>query len=706
MQNTDSITVCATCSKINLHHILKQGETSGPLQWLLPFIRDQACQLCNLICWIVDQTDANKNIIHGKVVGRPRRVDESQFALSFKIVELDSVEPVESPYILLPLASGYSTLEQGFKVVSRAVPTSSLDVALVKQWLSTCDSRHGVECSMGSGIKPSTTRFRLIDVEDLCVVPAPALCRYTALSYVWGNVEQPTLTSDNIRAWEMPGALRYVTIPRTIKDAMQVCRLLNLKYLWVDSLCIVQNIAEEVNKQVAHMDFIYRRAYLTMIIADGEDCDTGISTLQPRESAQKIATISDLTVGTSYLSVKKELLRSKWASRAWTLQEYALSFRSLIFTKRQVLFSCAEGVLREDVNGYLIKNLPRPDRYLLPIALDFFLSNRLPSDVLTNVYLPLLKSFSSRQTTYSSDVLKAFSGIFGALKPQLGEFRWGIPEMYMAHGISWSYQGPMRRRPSFPSWSWAGWELLLNDNAAESGLNHILQHDDRMSCHTWATWTVKKDYWPNHDNPGWSQQRWSDREVWREWEKGNGGSRSYSSDSAELKLLKEILGMLTIGAHDILRPERLSDTHLEQIISFGTCIASIDIKRFKISQLNLQQPAASNPGQINSSAATSFTTSEEKRRSKFRRLLSPADEDKKRDSYRLTDGKTVSLRPPPPPPARVQIEFILIAVTPPNVVIMPVKWEGAVVYRIGNPQSLDEAEWFKLRPRPCIAHLA
>jgi hypothetical protein len=80
-----------------------------------------------------------------------------------------------------------STIGTGYTHFARTVKGPGFDAALVKAWLKECDATHGIDCNMGSRVRPSSTKLRLIDIEQQCIVPAPPTCRYTALSYVSGE---------------------------------------------------------------------------------------------------------------------------------------------------------------------------------------------------------------------------------------------------------------------------------------------------------------------------------------------------------------------------------------------------------------------------------------------------------------------------------------------------------------------------------------
>lgn len=243
-----------------------------------------------------------------------------------------------------------------FPVLARPVRDSGFDAEEIKRWLGQCDKTHGMHCWVTPDQRLSRIGMRLIDTEQNCLVRVTGHCAYTALTYVWGPVDQPVLILKRglIMEWETPGYFCKIDLPKTISDSIKVCQMIGLKYLWVDSLCIVQDDPLAVQEQINSMSLVYSQAYLTMIAASGDDCDSGLSSVQAREPIQKTFQAGDLQMGTTFLSLKQELVKSKWNTRAWTLQEYALSCRCLVFTPRQVFFCCAEGIRREDVNRHLV----------------------------------------------------------------------------------------------------------------------------------------------------------------------------------------------------------------------------------------------------------------------------------------------------------------------------------------------------------------
>lgn len=145
-----------------------------------------------------------------------------------------------------------------------------LEAAMIKGWMEDCRNFHGEECDE-SFVHPDLMSerksiFRAIDVERMCIIQPPTDCRYIALSYLWGrNFAQLFTTSANLLRLSMPGALEKEKLPRTIKDAIKLTKLLGERYLWADSLALVHDDGFQY-----HDDWIYARAALTVVAGSGK----------------------------------------------------------------------------------------------------------------------------------------------------------------------------------------------------------------------------------------------------------------------------------------------------------------------------------------------------------------------------------------------------------------------------------------------------
>jgi hypothetical protein len=212
-----------------------------------------------------------------------------------------------------------------------------IDFSMVRNWLAMCHVSHGDFCNQSkmldheisdpAGEIPS---FRLIDVVDNCIVPAPHNSKYVGLSYVWGNIDISAilrLLKANVEDLEKPGSLlrkeHYNRIPVTIRDAIQTVRELHLRYLWTDSLCIIQDDDGEQGSKydaISKMDLVYGAAYLTIVAATGTDANAGLPGLRPgtRGITQPVEEISP-GFRLAFKTRSEDYIRSSvYHTRGWT----------------------------------------------------------------------------------------------------------------------------------------------------------------------------------------------------------------------------------------------------------------------------------------------------------------------------------------------------------------------------------------------------
>ena len=334
----------------------------------------------------------------------------------------------------------------------------------IATWLHDCDFLH-------SGCRRSTNAFRrpgslqLLDVQKQCLVQVQQPEKYLALSYVWGGVRSTLrCKKENLISLMQPGSLSpsNATLPKTVADAMILTRALGLDYLWVDSLCIIQDDEENKMKEIARMGSIYSSAYFTIIAADGDDADHGLRGLKRGSTARKSPQVFLEFAPSKKFLIERYLGRfasipKKWFTRAWTFQEFVLSKRMLIFLNGSVMWKCQEHEMYED--------LSRP-RKSIHGQMPHYTIDSMPSMA---QYARLVVDYNHRKLTYDSDGLAAFSGVLEAYSPLLfrGNFQ-GLPELFFDIVLLWQPRKPVRRRilegtgqACFPSWSWVSWEGSL-----------------------------------------------------------------------------------------------------------------------------------------------------------------------------------------------------------------------------------------------------
>lgn len=136
--------------------------------------------------------------------------------------------------------------------------------------------------------------------------------QYAALSYCWDDLES-TSTMTATRLEETNGKVLRDAIPTNIQRAISTARDMGLRYIWIDSLCILQDSANDKAHEIANMASTYRNALLCMVLLSENDGST---------------------------TQRLEHTSSKWFNRVWTLQESLLSQRLLFLTGKQMYWEC------------------------------------------------------------------------------------------------------------------------------------------------------------------------------------------------------------------------------------------------------------------------------------------------------------------------------------------------------------------------------
>jgi hypothetical protein len=113
---------------------------------------------------------------------------------------------------------------------------------------------------------------RLLDVQafnegssDIRLIETPfSGSPYATLSHCWGVNPDTRYQATQSTIRDLRDRIRYTDLPRTYRDAVSVCRSLSIRYLWIDSLCIIQDSKEDWAREAANMAYVYSNSYLTI----------------------------------------------------------------------------------------------------------------------------------------------------------------------------------------------------------------------------------------------------------------------------------------------------------------------------------------------------------------------------------------------------------------------------------------------------------
>ncbi|KAL3421540.1 heterokaryon incompatibility protein [Phlyctema vagabunda] len=355
-------------------------------------------------------------------------------------------------------------------------PSSPPVIARIQRWLSNCDKDHP-SCRVNEiPLLPT----RVLDVgssngsQVVKLVESSEEQRgaYIALSHCWGKSTPFVTTRDNFE--QMQNGFLPDTVPATFRDAIIFSRKLGIRYLWIDSLCIIQGDREDWEREASRMARVYRDANLTLSASYAEGDSEGFLKQRPSQHSTVKISSSSGQVAEVYLS-ERFVNRSVTAdpefelippldTRGWCLQECYLTNRQIKFLNTKILWSCRdvdqdEG--RPDDRGaltirgteknviYLFRNTEKP-RHRCLTRLTVYES-----------WYRMIRGFSLRNLTFASDVLPALSGLASEVAAHdNGRYCAGVWWEDIAFGICWKKTESLKPAAGpneyiTPSWSWA-----------------------------------------------------------------------------------------------------------------------------------------------------------------------------------------------------------------------------------------------------------
>lgn len=174
------------------------------------------------------------------------------------------------------------------------------------------------------------------------------MLEYLALSHPWGPDRSSHFCTypDNL-GHHLDGIL-LEDLPQTFQDAVETTRRLKQKYLWIDSICIVQGPNGDFNEQAKHMEGIFRQAYCVLAASCAKGQKDGF--LKPRDQRtclkihQHLSDRPPIYACDFIDNFQQHALESHLSKRGWVLQERALARRTIFFTGKQTYWECGAGV--------------------------------------------------------------------------------------------------------------------------------------------------------------------------------------------------------------------------------------------------------------------------------------------------------------------------------------------------------------------------
>lgn len=365
-------------------------------------------------------------------------------------------------------------------------------------WYDKCNSSHPL-CNPRS-TTPLPTRVvdlgeGLVPTADIILLETNgAYGQYMTLSYCWGEKKfHPRLKTTVATLNNFMSKILFSALPLTMQHAVILTRRLKCRYLWIDSLCIIQDDDEDWKKEAGKMCDIYSFSTLTIVACSSDGCTGGIF------GKQSYSNSSQIQYKDTFVNVSDDYTRDHQPdlllhqsqkldpvhTRAWTLQEAVLSHRTVFFTSQELRWECNTRRLCEC--GHFSKTFPAtindPEEWQYENyriwRLDDFFPVTSPVDAY-QLWVYIYHSYSSRALAVDSDRLVALAGLARRFA-QIMKVRFGRDEKYLAglwegslpRDLLWHIEplalslvpGRRHERPKLwraPSWSWASMEADSN----------------------------------------------------------------------------------------------------------------------------------------------------------------------------------------------------------------------------------------------------
>lgn len=157
--------------------------------------------------------------------------------------------------------------------------------SLVQSWTDACirDHPNGKKSISGQNVNEPGDQplpMRVIDVGPphgsqypRLVITNGASGHYVALSHCWGEKQQLIADSKNLE--KRLEAIPWDIIPKTFQDAIDTTRALGIRYIWIDSLCILQDSIDDWSREALRMGGVYEKARLTIAASHARDSSDG-----------------------------------------------------------------------------------------------------------------------------------------------------------------------------------------------------------------------------------------------------------------------------------------------------------------------------------------------------------------------------------------------------------------------------------------------
>jgi Heterokaryon incompatibility protein (HET) len=325
-------------------------------------------------------------------------------------------------------------------------------VEKVRKWVHECKTEHG--CEDYNATKPYIPHM-VIDVsgEKPRLVIRPKYSPYVALSYCWGKGVHESSKTISSNVLNHLVSIEDSSLPATIRQSMSLTAKLGYRYIWIDSLCIMQDDTAAWLRESKEMASIYGHADLVIIADLALDCTSDLYLKNQAYSLVNHQRTVKLKYG--WKGCEKVVIRKPYwkmhdptqflnclpgptSTRAWTWQELFLSQRRLILSPFEMRFGCEETTNCECAGLWQQDSEKGVDPWVTLVneskanyrGHDTSLDSESAAD-LYSLWLNWMSDYSRRNITKATDRLVAISAVAQVIQSAISKAT-GHEETYAA----------------------------------------------------------------------------------------------------------------------------------------------------------------------------------------------------------------------------------------------------------------------------------
>ncbi|KAH7254742.1 hypothetical protein MRS44_016594 [Fusarium solani] len=384
------------------------------------------------------------------------RIEKEPFIIEHDIL-IHAVPELPSPWKSVPLFDDLPTSTDSDK-------SSAFALGALKE----CLDNHSLCENAPDGFLPSRlvevqeTSVRVVDTHEL----DPAQTKYLALSHCWGPPESITAQLNNETYEEYTKEIPAAALPKTFKDAIAITRKLGYRYIWIDSLCIIQHNVECWIKEGSQMCQIYENSHVTLAAASSPSGQGGLFYNSPKieiagtipESGQKYRLFARFNFNHRFFDYPL-------MNRAWVMQERLLSPRTLYFTSQELVWECRSRNVCQCspiLGGFQAQVYGFPDNSKLQPA-----EAHLDTSALVSKWYEVVEIYTQLKLSHPGDKLMAIDGIAQYMAPMRESQHFaGLWADSFVPDLAWAtdpFDEEKSRAPEWraPTWSWASLETKI-----------------------------------------------------------------------------------------------------------------------------------------------------------------------------------------------------------------------------------------------------